>query len=232
MKKGFTIIELMVVIAIGILIIGVGINRINEFLGKQEVAKVRSEVSNILKIARNLAVTSQRPASFTNDLAYVKLTIDQNGMVVATPFDNNNTGGDNYFSRDITPLGVSIPAAKEFIFCSPSGTAGKIVDNKVVPLGIGDTLSVVVESNSAQTNGAVVSVSQNGLIEEREYSIKVILPTSIPTPTPTPTPICFDNERDCCAYYCKKSTCNTKIDKKTGCYLLDSCNTGDDFYAN
>jgi prepilin-type N-terminal cleavage/methylation domain-containing protein len=105
-KNGFTLIELMVAITIGILMVGLGSVSLNNFNERQKVETVRQELLSNLRLARNYAVTNQLGVGGDR----IAVVIDSSGIMTIESRDANDTDAVTFFSKDITPNGVSISA--------------------------------------------------------------------------------------------------------------------------
>ncbi|HPJ17138.1 MAG TPA: hypothetical protein PK639_02845 [Candidatus Woesebacteria bacterium] len=217
MKKGFTIIETMIVVIIGMIVIGTGITKINSFLIREELDKAASELANMLKLAKNYAITSQRPNEMVTDLNNVRVNVSESGVVTA---EANLGVGGSYFVKNISSKGVSLNQAT-FIFSSPEG---KLVSDIGVPLGIDETVAVVISHPTSEV-GYEVCVSSGGIISENKKNFEERRES--PTATPTPTPVCYTRESTCCWENCKSFTCNALYNVDTRCYTLVSCGEDD-----
>lgn len=131
MKKGFTLIELMVSITIMMLLIGIGTVALNSFNARQKVEATKGELISNLKLARNYATTMQLPDGVNGNLKYVQVDLASDGKINVV----TDVGG-TYFSKDISPVGVNIgityPVDNNYIrFASYKGNslAGDITIN-------------------------------------------------------------------------------------------------------
>ncbi len=132
-RRGFTLIELMVAITIGILVVGLGSMALNSFNEKQKVEMVRQELLANLRLARNYAITNQLPVESSADTDRVVVDIDSTGlMTVGTQTSGNVYTGYTFFSKDITPNNVSITVDKNIKFTI---TDGRSIDG-VINIGI------------------------------------------------------------------------------------------------
>src|SRR3990167_3414357 len=84
MKLGFTIVELIIAVSIGMLMTGMGVVSLNNFNAKQELKSTRSELIALLRQARNYAKTQQIPDGFDVDsrgYSGVLLAVDLNNKI-------------------------------------------------------------------------------------------------------------------------------------------------------
>lgn len=100
LRGGFSLIELLVVVAVVLVLTGVGSYSINSFIQGREVKQVRDYLSDQLKLAKNLSITNQLPDKST-DLAYVKVII-LDGKLTVEGMKNDGTGTTDspYFSTN------------------------------------------------------------------------------------------------------------------------------------
>lgn len=177
--KGFTLIEMLVVVTIGGLLIGIGVVSMQSFFAKQKVAGVKNEIINGIRLARNYAVTGQSPPSFGNSLDYVAVTISASGILSVLPLNISSGIGVSYFSKQLDRSGVDIDIVDfgELLFSVPEGKLLEVVSGYTVkPMDAGDTVAVVVTSTSGGDE-IVMSVYPAGVVQETVYNA--------PTPTPT-----------------------------------------------
>ncbi|MDD4937697.1 MAG: GspH/FimT family protein [Candidatus Shapirobacteria bacterium] len=86
MKKniffGFTLVEMMVVVAVMMVLVGIGSVSLNKFNSNQNLDSRKEELMADFKLARNMAVTSQQSAVAGGSLVYSKVTL--NGGYITT----------------------------------------------------------------------------------------------------------------------------------------------------
>ncbi len=145
-KTGFTLIELIVAVTIGMLVVGFGSIALNDFSEKQKIEAVKKEVLASLRLARNYAITNQLATGGNN----VAVTVDNNGLLTINSYDENGVYIETFFSKDITPKNVWITADKEIKF---SVTDGRSI-NEAINIGV----SGVVEK--------IIKIDESGLIYE------------------------------------------------------------------
>lgn len=123
--KGFTLIELIVVVAVIMILAGVGAMSLNNFNGGKELESTREEVGGFIKLAKNLAVTRQLSTG-TSNLKYVRVSISGNILTI--------TGIDNVGNQDTSPpySSVSINTKNGIIINAPSfgfmASTGRLTD--------------------------------------------------------------------------------------------------------
>lgn len=92
---------MMVVVAIVMILTGTGAVALNNFNNNQKLEGAKGELIADLKLARNMAITSQLPEGETGTLDYIRITIS-GGMVNLNKIWINSGGGSNsdqYFSK-------------------------------------------------------------------------------------------------------------------------------------
>lgn len=156
-KNGFTLVELMVSIAIGVLVVGFGAVSLNNFYQQQKVESVSQELLSDLILARNYAVTNQIPGDSPVNTDRVTVTIDSNGlMVIKTQKKDDSDAGYTFFSKDITPEGVGITLVSSYgnnIVAKFSVTNGR---------SIGGTATITIGGGTAKS----IKIDESGLIYE------------------------------------------------------------------
>lgn len=162
MNKGFTLIELMVAIVIGMLVVGFGSVSLNNFYENQKVDVVKQELMSNLRLARNYAITNQFPTDSSADTDRVAVSINDEGLMTVGTQTTGDVGNDavvkyNFFSKDITPKGVGV------IFYGPGGTniiRFSVTDGR----SIGGTASIIISGVNATKN---IKIDESGLIYEK-----------------------------------------------------------------
>ena len=141
MKKniyGFTLIELIVTVTIILVLTGVGTMSLNSFNGIKELEAAREQVSNHIKLARNLAITKQLPNEVLG-LEYVRVNIANNKVTIVGVNDAGTTFNSSpYSTLSIeTGKGISVTSSSNFGFIK---STGRLTTN----LGVVTNVSVVV----------------------------------------------------------------------------------------
>lgn len=157
--KGFTLIELLVGMAIIIMIAGGGSVYVNNFRARQDLKLARDELINNLRLARNLALSSQKPAGNTDKVAYVVVTIGDGGVLTAS-----TPAGVSFFSQDVTPNGVAVSSSGNIWFQGYEGRLVKLVAGKLMPLGSNEVASITLSSPRVSVSYAV-RVKASGTID-------------------------------------------------------------------
>lgn len=79
--RGFTLIELVIAVSIGLLMIGVGTVYFNNFNAKQRLKTTKSELVALLKQARSFAKTQQQPGTLMVAYNFVGLLVNNQSQV-------------------------------------------------------------------------------------------------------------------------------------------------------
>ena len=155
--KGFTLIELIVAVAVIMILAGVGAMSLNNFNGVKELESTREEVSGFIKLAKNLAVTRQLSTG-TSNLKYVRVSISGNILTI--------TGIDNVGNQDTSPpySSVGINTKNGITINAPSfgfmASTGRLTDlNGTL---VGTTMAVDV---SRGTDKKTIIVNDLGTIK-------------------------------------------------------------------
>jgi prepilin-type N-terminal cleavage/methylation domain-containing protein len=149
MNKGFTLIELMISIVIGMLVVGLGSAALNQFNNTQKVKTTSQELISNLRLARSYAVSGQLPDGGDK----VAVVIDNNGLM--TIWSQGSSESVTFLSKDITPNGVGITFlgvgnTNVFLFSMADGRS------------IGGATTAVVSGDDGTTN--TINIDQSGLI--------------------------------------------------------------------
>jgi prepilin-type N-terminal cleavage/methylation domain-containing protein len=155
-KNGFTLIELMVAITVSmIMMTGLGLS-INNYYNVEKINQTNGDLVSLISLARNLAVTNQRPAGFTEDLGRVVVNVNSNGLVEAFAYGNVSGIGGSYFSKDIADNRVSTTISGDLRFVA--GT-GKLVDNFGNLLPSSTEIGIVIASEDVGETRQVIITS-------------------------------------------------------------------------
>ena len=96
MKKnnflGFTLVEIIITVAILLVLTGIGAMTISQFNSGQKTEAVRNELSAQLKLARNMAVTNQLPSGVSGSLGFVRTSVSSDLTVSTVAFRKNANG--------------------------------------------------------------------------------------------------------------------------------------------
>lgn len=164
MRQGFTLIELMVTVAIGIVLVGVGVVSMTKFLSREHMASARTEILSAVKLARNYAVTDQKPSTFSDQLDLVAVTIGANGQLSVWPVNLISGTGASYLTENVSSNGAIITPVDygELLFSVPEGKL--LMPDGITPVGSGDTVAVLISSAEGVAETMTVSVDAGGKI--------------------------------------------------------------------
>lgn len=140
-KRGFTLIELIVVVTVILVLAAIGVYTLNGYNKSREVDTLINEIGDYVKLARNLAITNQLPDGAT-DLSRIHVWVGDNNVAVygitevgvtKSFFNNKLKRGD-----DIT---LDVNGMNPFAFRSKTG---RLINR--FGLFVGNTVSVNVSS--------------------------------------------------------------------------------------
>lgn len=155
-SRGFTLIELMVAITVSmIMMTGLGLS-INNYYNVEKINQTNGDLVSLISLARNLAVTNQRPAGFTEDLGFVVVNISSNGLIESFAYSTALGVGGSYFSKDIAENRVSTTVSGDLLFVA--GT-GKLADRFGNLLPSNAEVGVVISSEDVGETRQVVITS-------------------------------------------------------------------------
>jgi prepilin-type N-terminal cleavage/methylation domain-containing protein len=159
--RGFTLVELMIAMAVMGVVITIGVVSLNKFGSTQKMEETRDGLVASLRMARTYAVTGQSVGGVT-DLKYVTFSVESDGSVKIFP---NNLDTVTYLSKDISTDGVVIGVGTSLRFASYDGKLVD-VDGNSMNSGIGFTILAGSGIEDPGGIGLTVKVSSAGLINE------------------------------------------------------------------
>lgn len=114
--KGFTLVELMVVVAVMIILTGIGAASLNQINNTQELDGLKNELIGNLNLARSMAKTNQLPSGVNDSLRYVLVAMTV-GTSIRADAVTVGLGGQSYFTKS----NKSITANSSFGFSIENG---------------------------------------------------------------------------------------------------------------
>lgn len=168
MRKGFTLVELLVVVAIMGLLSGGAVVYINRGRSAQRVMAAKNEILANIRMARNYAVSLQDPEGYTGEMTAVGVGISSDGTMTVYPLPYSS--GVNYFVRSVATDGVGVTVSSNYFFFSAyegKVSKGSSRDAPVV-LGVGETVRIMINSTEGESTSRVIIISGAGLINEVE----------------------------------------------------------------
>ncbi|MGL5327154.1 MAG: GspH/FimT family pseudopilin [Aeromonas sp.] len=145
-NAGFTLMELMIAIALGVILLGIGIPSLSNLLGSNNLATQEKSLLNHLNYARQLAISDQQTVtlclSTTKNSVEECVTANQNGATRLIAFiDANSDQKLNGSETTLTaspefPAELAISADAQALRFNPVGTITKVppdeANNKVI----------------------------------------------------------------------------------------------------
>ena len=153
LKLAFTLVELMVVVAIVMVLTGVGAASLNRFNNNQKLEGAKEELIADLKLARNLAITNQVPAGS----GYVLVSFDSGVVSVSA-----ESGGESedYFSKSNEAIsGIS----DDFGF---GVETGQLTDDSGILASGNLCLDLYLVGNESEKK--YIEINSSGLIYEKD----------------------------------------------------------------
>jgi len=154
---GFTLIELMVAIALMIIFAGSGVVYLNNFNVKQKLDKAKAEVVSMVKMSQNYAKIKQTPVGNSDEVRYVRLR--KNGSNIEADI---NGIGTTYFSSNITDNGLTI-TFDNLYFWGGSGQLSSDVNGTF--FGPTDKVNITITLNQGISETRVVVINSLGGVE-------------------------------------------------------------------
>lgn len=157
MSKAFTLIELMVAIALVIIFAGSGVVYLNNFNVKQKLDKAEAEVKSMVKMAQNYAKIKQPPVDNSAEVRYVRLR----KMGSNIEADINGIGA-TYFSNSISEPGLTVTFSSLYFW----GGNGKLSsDVNGTFFGPSEKVDIILSINQGIAETRVVTINALGGIE-------------------------------------------------------------------
>ena len=155
--KGFTLIELMVAIALVIIFAGSGVVYLNNFNVKQKLDKAKAEVVSMVKVSQNYAKIKQSPVGNSDEVRYVRL------RKIGSNIEADINGiGTTYFSNNITEAGLEITLTPVYFW---GGTGQLSSDDNGTFLGPTDQVKVTITLTQGVSETRVVLINSLGGVE-------------------------------------------------------------------
>ena len=195
---GFTMIELLVVLAITVVLVGIGVMSMGLFSSRDNVASAKNELLSAIKLAKNYAMTMQSPAGYVDQLDYVAVIVKPSGVVEVYPVSANYGVGISYFSKTLGSADVKIGPVNfgDLMFSVPDG---KLVERNILgstpyaiqPRTAAGTVQIFLKSNASTGVGVAdtqtVNIWNEGALDQTDSAINVQptvtwfnIPTTIP----------------------------------------------------
>ncbi len=161
MSKGFTLIEILVALAL-VLLISLGtFAYINNYSSRNSVSVASKDIRRILLMARNYAVTRQLPKGMSGDVGYVKLKFDTNTFTTYVA-----DTGTSYGSEKLNVSGVEIIPSEnnwQIDFEAATGRNAFGLGLTTVPRNTDIGLTIRLETD--RSNSKNIFIRPNGMIE-------------------------------------------------------------------
>ena len=145
-KNGFTLIELIVAIAIAMMIVGFGSVALNDFNEKQKISGAVKEIVSNLRLARNYAVTNQ----LSSGADVIQVDINGNGL-----FEIKDTG-KTFLQNNFIPKGIKVTIDNPINF--------SVTDGRLTGLTMG-TNEVNIGVSGVEIRN--IRIDESGLIYEK-----------------------------------------------------------------
>jgi Tfp pilus assembly protein PilE len=164
--RGFSLIELIIVVAIAMLLAGIGAAAVNSFTLSRKIDTVTGELVAQLKLARNMAITNQLPSGTSGNLSYVKVDVANDFTITASAYNKDKTGVGTFFTKKIeatSGLVLTVSPISNFGFW---GASGRLIDTTGVKSDFTDgpiIINVGVVGDEDQTK---ITISDLGMIDQ------------------------------------------------------------------
>ncbi len=189
MSKGFTLVELMVVIVISILLVTGGVISLNNYLAQEKINSASTSLVSMLSLAKNYAQTKQTPIGYMSQVDYVSIRLGIAGRLRAFPANNTNGVDLNttYFDLFISPQSPILATLVNPDTLNFAAGTGKLVGSHGVP--VDSNFSVGITISTPEVNNISRQIIINAIGQINSYAMSPDVLTFAPTPVPTSTPI-------------------------------------------
>jgi type II secretory pathway pseudopilin PulG len=167
---GFTLVELMVVVAISMVLMGAGMVAYNSYNSREKTNQAASEIVSQINLAKSTALTNQIAAGFVDSLDYVAVVLE-NGTISAFPVNMVSGIGSSYFSKEIIDDGIVI-SNLSFGDLQFGATTGKLLlkdadpSFNANPLSASEVgISLTIASNAEGDDQKMILVTPAGIIK-------------------------------------------------------------------
>lgn len=135
-SSGFTLVEMMVGVSLTLLITGFILTGISRYQARDKIRATTNELVSAIKLARNYAITSQRPKGYNSQLDYVAFRVTANGIITVNPVNITSGTGVAFVNKSVASQNTQITAVNfgELLFSVPDGKLLKLKGNVVPPL--------------------------------------------------------------------------------------------------
>ena len=169
MKRGFSLIELIVSVVIISLVSGGALVYLNKFNSRQKLEKGKDEVVAAIKMIQSSAKGRQLPNGSTlSELIFIQLYSPIIGGVRYLKADANNVGDQIYYRKSVTELGVDVNTDQPFIyFWAGSGRLAKNGTDDFY--GENETAKITVTHSAEINERYEIIINAMGQIKEVNY---------------------------------------------------------------
>lgn len=167
MKRGFTLIEILVSITIVALISGGALIYMNNFNMRQKLNSSQEEVVSALKLAQSYAKTRQLPLnSVESELNFVRIEVSSGGFLVARA---NSDVGTTFFSKLVNNNEIEVSTSPAVIYFWAGGGGRLSHDIDGTPYGVGETATVLVQRKILSSDYYQIVINALGQISGVNY---------------------------------------------------------------
>jgi len=113
----------MVGLVVAMLLAAVGVSSMSKFAARDRVLSAKNEIVSGIKMARNYAMSTQKPLGYANQLDSVAVTLTVNGIMTIQPVTKGVGIGASYMSKDISDNEVEVTPVTmgELVYSVPEG---------------------------------------------------------------------------------------------------------------
>lgn len=158
MKRGFSLVELIVSVVIVSLISGGALVYLNKFNSRQKLEKTKEEIVASIKLVQSYAKGRQLPQGSTaSELKYVRLELNS-GSVTAS-----DDVGTSYFSKIVENSETKVTFSQSPIRFW-SGTGRLALDTSGTAYEVGKTETITIQQTIESTEKYLIRINEMGQV--------------------------------------------------------------------
>lgn len=161
MKKGFSLVELLVVVTVSLVLISGALVYIGSFSIRQKLNTTREEVVANLRLARSYAMAYQPVGG--EALKYVEVSFEDGVMEVVA--NKGMASETEYFSKEIGDDQVAVESDGSLLFLAYEGKLVRLNGSSLESLGVDEKIIITITVTDKEVYTDVIEVKSSGLIE-------------------------------------------------------------------
>jgi prepilin-type N-terminal cleavage/methylation domain-containing protein len=151
MKKGFTLVELLIVVTILVTLLGVGLASFNSFNRRERLKQAALTLKSNLRFAQTKSISVEKPTSGCTEFVGMTVRFTQNSYAVTHECSPEGDVGD---ADTVTLVGMSFsPVPSDFTFVSRSNSLSPSETQTITLINGTETYVLTVAANGSVSEG-------------------------------------------------------------------------------